>query len=84
MACSPNETLSDLRNGFIFSQQLSCPRRPRSVCVTDRNVSPEPSPYTSFLDMSRLDLAAVIDDFAGWVDQGLRKIESCVVDLGKA
>lgn len=35
-------------------------------------------------DVSRLDLAAVVDDFTGWVDQSLGQVESGVVNLGEA
>ena len=33
--------------------------------------------------MSGLDFAAVIDDVAGWGDENLRQVESCMVDLGE-
>jgi hypothetical protein len=37
-----------------------------------------------FLDVSRLDLAAVVDDFTGRVDESLGKVESGMIDLGEA
>lgn len=36
-----------------------------------------------FLYMCRLDLATMVDDFAGWIDQSLSQVECCMVDLGK-
>lgn len=37
-----------------------------------------------FLDVRGLDFAAVVDDFTGGIDQGLREVECGVIDLGEA